>query len=294
MPRHEFVVATENIPYLAWQAMLFHYSCVRHMGVAPIIVVHKDDEPLHPGFERIQAAGGQVQTAPNYRIVNGVYYPPRNTAGTLRHVQTDAEYIVLCDSDMIFLQPLPLKDLLLKPRQVSFDFVSYLVPDGPQYQPYLDNICRSVGVDPKKLRTLEINGGVPHVIPTRWQQPLSNEWFELMSLFPNEPLGEGCQPQSVWLAATWSIVIAMHRLKLKPVMTRFCTSNAHESQPLPSLTPDGPKMLHYCYGGSGFNKRDYFHSIDAEQNVWAVPPDDGTIAGAIRQHLRDARQFYGL
>lgn len=294
MPRHEIVVSTENTHYLAWQAMLFHYSCVKHLGRPPIIVVHKDDEPLLSGFERIRAAGGRIQTAPNYRVENGDLYPPRNTAGTLRHVETDAEYLVLCDCDMIFLQPLPFEDLMLTSRQVSFDFVGYLVPDAPQYQPFLDNVCRTVGVAPENLRRVEINGGVPHVIPAQWQRPLSDEWFELMALFPNEERDDQCPPQKVWLAATWAIVIAMHRLGLEPVSTRLCTSNGHEADPLPPLNATGPKMLHYCYGGPGFHKREYFSQADAEQNVWDVRPNDGTLAGIIRQQLRDVRQYYGL
>src|SRR5438132_770018 len=96
-PCFQVVVSAENNTYLVWQAMLFHYSCLRYLGHAPIIVVHTDGEPLLPGFACITAAGGVVQTAPNYRRVGGVNYPPRNTAGTLRHVQTDAEYLVLCD-----------------------------------------------------------------------------------------------------------------------------------------------------------------------------------------------------
>src|SRR5262245_51510471 len=111
MPRFELVVSAENNAYLAWQAMLFHYSCLQHQRQAPIVVVHKDDEPLFPGFERIRAAGGIVQTAPNYRKYGGVNYPPRNTAATLRHVVSDADYVVVFDPDMIFLQPLPLDNL---------------------------------------------------------------------------------------------------------------------------------------------------------------------------------------
>ncbi len=41
-PDYEIVVSTENIPYLLWQALLFHASCVQTQGVAPTIVVHGD------------------------------------------------------------------------------------------------------------------------------------------------------------------------------------------------------------------------------------------------------------
>ena len=47
-PRFDFVVSAENNYYLAWQAMLFHFSCLKHTGRAPIIVVHGDEPELLP------------------------------------------------------------------------------------------------------------------------------------------------------------------------------------------------------------------------------------------------------
>ncbi len=305
MPRHEIVVSTENNDYMVWQAMLFHFSCVTHLGRPPIVMVHKHDEPLLPGFERIRACGGIVQTAPSYRHVNGVLYPPRNTAGSLRHVATDADYIVLCDPDMLFLQPFPFEELTLTSRQVSFDCVGYLDPAAAVYQPTLDDVCRAAGVAPEKLRQPIVDGGVPHVIPTVWQQKLSDEWLELMELFPTIPSSRretaGADsaaieygPHKDWLATMWAVVMALHRLNLEPVMTSLCVTNCDEDRPLPSLTATGPKLLHYCYGGPGFQKRQFITPQHSEADVWIVPPDDGTISGAIRRQLREAREFYGI
>ena len=266
-----------------------------HLGRPPIVVVHKQDEPLLPGFERIRETGGRLQFAPTYRDLHGVHYPPRNTAGSLKHVETDADYIVLCDSDMLFLQPLPFDELKLSKRQISFDFCGYLQPDAPEHQPTLDNVCRHAGLDPAKLRQPVVDGGVPHVIPTRWQRPLSESWLELMELFPTigtEAGGGG--PRKTWLTAMWALVMAMHRLKLEPVTTNLCVTNCHEDQPLPPLGAAGPKVLHYCYGGPGFNKRTFDNSAAADSQVWNVPDDDGSIAGAIRRQLRDARKFYEI
>ena len=294
MPRHEIVVSTENNHYMVWQAMLFHYSCLKHLGQPPIVMVHKNDEPLLTGFERIRKTGGIVQTAPNYRDFNGVHYPPRNTAGSLRHVETDADYVVLCDPDMLFLQPFPFDELTLTNRQISFDFVGYLEPDAAVYQPALDDVCRRVGLAPKKLRQPVANGGVPHVIPRVWQKSLSDEWFDLMEQFPTITPADSGVPQKDWLATMWAVVLAMHRLDLEPVLTNLCVTNCHADRPLPPLVADGPKLLHYCYGGPGFDKRRFANTPDAEQAVWNVPPDDGTINGAIRQQLREAREFYRL
>lgn len=294
MPRHEIVISTENNHYMVWQAMLFHFSCVKHLGRPPIVMVHKQDEPLLPGFERIRATGGMVQVAPSYRELNGVSYPPRNTAGSLRHVETDADYIVLCDPDMLFLQPLPLKELTLTERQISFDFCGYLQPDSTVYQPTLDKVCRAAGLNPVQLRQPVVDGGVPHVIPTRWQRPLSETWFELMELFPSIQSEGHAKPYKDWLATMWALVMATHRLKLEPVMTRLCVTNCYEDQPLPPLDAAGPKVLHYCYGGPGFDKRRFNQLSDADESVWKVPTDDGSIAGTIRRQLREAREFFEI
>ncbi|TXT33775.1 MAG: hypothetical protein FD138_1799 [Planctomycetota bacterium] len=293
MPRHEIVVSAENNHYLAWQVMLFHFSCLKHLGQAPIVMVHKLDEPLLPDFERIRETGGRVQTAPNYRDLNGVSYAARNTAGSLRHVETDADYIVLCDPDMIFLQPLPLDKLRLSSRQISFDFCGYLDPDTTVYQPTLDNVCRQVGLDPTKLRQPVVDGGVPHVIPRALQKRLSDTWLELIEEFPTIT-DEAGVPQKDWLATMWALVMATHRLGLEPVMTNFCITNCFEDRPLPRLGKNGPRLLHYCYGNDGFNKRHFTTPTDAEDLVWNVPRDNGSTAGAIRHQLREAGKFYGL
>lgn len=293
MPRHEIVVSTENNHYMAWQAMLFHFSCVTRLGRPPIVMVHTQDEPLLADFERIRATGGLVQIAPNYRDLNGVSYPPRNTAGSLRHVETDADYIVLCDPDMLFLQPLPFEELTLSERQISFDFCGYLDPDSAVYQPTLDNICRAAGLDPILLRQPVVDGGVPHVIPTRWQRPLSDAWFELMELFPSiHPEGHD-KPHKDWLTTMWALVMATHRLDLEPVMTKLCVTNCYEDWPLPSLDDAGPKVLHYCYGGPRFDKRRFDKPWDANAFPRNLPDDDDSIAGAIRRQLCEAREFFG-
>jgi hypothetical protein len=303
--RFEIVVSTENNPYMVWQAMLFHSSCVRHLGQAPIVMVHTDGLPLLSGFERIRATGGRIETAPDYRQLHGVNYPPRNTAATLRHVQTDADYIVLCDPDMVFLQPLPWQELSLGSSQISFDFVGYLDANGEVYQPAVDNVCRQAGVDPQRLRNPQYNGGVPHVIPIQHQQALSSLWLELMELFPEVPpcspeipgaRPRGCHegPQKDWLCTMWALLIAAERLNLEPHLTHFCLTTQNGDQPLPTVEPGGPCLIHYCYEEAGFRKHQYDTLEAAEQTVWRVPEDDGTVSGNIRSQLRYACDFYGL
>ena len=305
MPRHEIVVSTENNHYMVWQAMLFHASCLRHLGQAPITMVHTDGQPLLPGFERIRDAGGCIQTAPDYRHVNGVNYPPRNTAASLRHVKTDAEYIVLCDPDMVFLQAFPWHEMSLTAQQISFDFVGYLDPNWSVYQPMVDDACRLANVDLQRLRNPLANGGVPHIIPACHQHTLSDLWLEIMELFPNAPPAppedpgakpRGCHigPQKDWLCTMWALIMAAERMNLEPVQTRFCLTTQEGSRQLPALSPSGPCLIHYCYQDHGFGKHAYDSRDAAERQVWQVAADDGTICGNIRGQLRHACEFYGL
>ena len=300
MPRFEFVLSTENRPYQVWQAMLFHYSCSKYQSQAPTIVVHKGDEPLLDGFQQIAETGGRVQTAPNFRDAGEVTYPPRNTPATLQFVESDADYVVLCEPDMIFLQPLSLEDLMLGPSQVTFDRVTYLEPDREAYQPALDEVCRRSGIQPEALRTRPIPGGVPHIVPQSLKDDFSENWLHGTELFTKyslecangdvERAAEGID----WIASMWAVVLAVHRLQLTPIMTNLCLSNREGLHPLPPVDSGGPKILHYCYGGEDFTKRAFLDLQAAMHDVWHVAPDDGSINGAIRGQLHEARKFYGL
>ena len=294
----DFVLSVENNLYQAWQAMLFHFSCWTHERQAPLVVVHQGDEPLLEGFERIAAAGGRVQAAPNFRNVDGYIYPPRNTPATLRFAETEAEYVVLCEPDMVFLQSMRLEQLGMTPKRVSFDRLNYLDANREEYQPALDEVCRQIGLAPQLLRTRPINGGVPHVMPTRFIAEIGELWMaglERFVQFARERATQShSEPEIHWVSGMWSTVLAVHRLGLEPIITDFCLSNEKGTRPLPPIEPDGPAIIHYCYGGDDFNKRDYSDLDGAMQRVWRVPPDDGTINGAIRGQLRSAREFYRL
>lgn len=305
MPRFDFVVSAENNNYMVWQSMLFHYSCIRHMGQAPIVVVHKGFEPLLPGFRRIIQTGGMVQTAPDYNRVGGVNYPPRNTSASLRFVESTADYLILCDPDMVFLRSIPLEEYALSDRQISFDQLYYLDPDRATSALALDETCRLAGVPPERLRTCPIDGGVPHVVPSVLREQLSAEWLACIEMFPTiQPwpkevagaLSRGCHigPQKDWLATMWAVILAVHRLNLEPVMTQWCISNYEGGKELESVAVSGQSMIHYCYRDSGFDKTSFDSEEAAEKQVWQVPPDDGTVSGAVRRQLHEARAFFSL
>lgn len=303
---YDIVVSTENNHYMAWQAMLFHASCVRHQKQAPIVMVHMaEGDRLLPGFERIRATGGRIQTAPDYRSVGGVNYPPRNTAASLKHVQTDADTVIVCDPDMVFLQPIPPAAFEFAEHQVTFDAVGYLNPDLDVYQPAVDESSVRAGVDPRGLRNPQFNGGVPHVIARRHQPELSRNWLEIMELFPDVPPAppedpgarpRGCHvgPQKDWLCTMWALAMSCLRMGLEPVQTRYCITTQNGGRPLPPLTPSGPFLLHYCYQDHGFGKHSYDTEEAAMRTVWHLPDDDGTVCGNIRGQLHEACQFFGI
>lgn len=298
----DVVASTENTPYMMWQAMLFHFSCVKHLGQAPTIVVHHDGEPLLWGFESIARQGGRVQAAPNYRIHKGVDYSPRNTAGSLKHLKTSADYIFLCDPDMIFLRPISFEDFRLRDDQISFDKVDYLVPKKAEFSGTLDAICERAGVPYQTLIDRPVSGGVPHMIPRSQQHAVSDDWLDSMEFFPTFDYGPEIEPpkelrsvpQQYWVTTMWALVLTAHRLRLEPVMTQHCLLNYWGNSPLPPASPTGPSMIHYCYSHQGFNKRDQYSAAAADKTVWDQRPDDGSISGAICGQLREAREYYGI
>lgn len=302
MADFEVVVSAENVYYMMWQAMLFHYSCVKHLGQAPVIMVHHDGEPLLGGFALISEQGGNVQAAPNYRIHKGVDYPPRNTAASLKHLQTDADFIFLCDPDMLFLRPFSLDQFALSDQQISFDEVNYLVPHKAEFNGSLESICARAGVPLQTLFDHPISGGVPHMIPRRQQQAVARDWLDSMEFFPTFDLGPHfprpqelrAVPHQFWTTTMWALVLTAHRLQLEAVMTKHCLLNYEGQTPLSSDTTSGRTMIHYCYSNAGFDKRLHYDQSAAENDVWHQDADDGSISGRIRRQLNEAREFYGI
>ncbi len=302
MPTVEVVASTENVPYMMWQAMLFHFSCVKHLGKIPTIVVHHDGEPLLPGFTLIAEHGGKIQTAPNYRVHKGVDYPPRNSAGTLKQLQTTAEYIFLCDPDMLFLRAIPFEEYVIKESQITFDTVNYLIPKKAEFEGSLESICERAGVPLQTLIDMPISGGVPHLIPQRHQHAIAQDWFDVMELFPTFDLGPDFErpkelrsvPHQFWTTTMWALVLTSHRLHLEAVITNHCALNFYGHSPLPPPSPTSPTMIHYCYSNEGFDKRKYFDTTAAEATVWNQPEPDGTLSGAICGQLREAGEYYGI
>lgn len=289
MATFDFVVSTENQPYVTWQAMLFHYTCAKHMERAPIVVVHGNEgEELMPGYDLIRERGGRVQRARNFRN-EGPEYEPRNTPGSLECVESDADYLVLCDPDMLFLRRLPLGPLRLRDDQVSFELASYLVVDD-ENAPALERPCRITGVELDALRARPIPGGVPHVVPAALREPLARDWLECLEAFAPEPDDDA---RIYRLASMWALVLATHRLGLGAVLTTFGATNFEGDRPAP---PSGPEkaLLHYCYGDEEFDKRDFTTAEDERAAVWRSVARPGTVNATICAELRAAGEYFGL
>ncbi len=298
-PEFEFVVSAENNDFLAWQAMLFHYSCVKQTGRVPIVVVHGDEDELVPGFERIREQGGRIQRARNYRSDGGLVYPPRNTAGSLQCVESEADYLVLCDPDILFLGPLSLERLPLGPSRVGFEFIWFMKFGHDGNAAMLEKAARQAGLIVSDIQQIPVTGGVPHIIPREVQQSLSREWLRCMDCFvPDEPLPGA---YDLWyIASMWSMVFAVHSLGLEPFQTEFCILDRDCVRNLDGTRPliaDGhalPALLHYSYGDEVFQKRSYQSRQDALERVWQAQAPPDTVNGALCAELAAAGQFYGL
>ena len=268
-------MSAENNCYMAWQCKLFHYSCVKHLELRPVFIVHELNRSWHPYFKDIIAAGGIVRGAPSYRRTkHGHDYSPRNTAGTLSQAAligySEHDFIVLCDADMIFL-----RDIV---------FPETFAAEGCSNLNYEDKRVRAAatrfGIEGKLLskRKNSIECAVPHVVPVAYASKLARAWLEAID----------CFDPGVWQTSMYAFGFAVLKLKLKLSLTRFVALNDE-----PEERVGRARMVHYSYGDKTWNKRDYWYAKDASK-VWkpAVDAPYGTILGEIISQIRNANDFY--
>jgi hypothetical protein len=301
-PRFEVVVSAENTPYQAWQALLLSHSCLVRMGRHATVVVHGDEPALAVPFDRLIEHGGNVQRAPNHRLRGGIEYAARNTSASLLHaqVEADVDYLVLCDPDMVLLEPWTGEAVRLGGRQVGLDELTYLTVDAAS-RPTLEPACRRAGVPIEVLESSPALGGVPHVIPAGLQEPLAREWQACIACFEPEatPKADGTGLELDWHtdATMWSVLLAAHRLGLEPVRT-FLADHNHEGDRPRRRSRGEPRRpwLHYCYGNAGFDKRWYGgDETDTHGSVWAPgAAAAGSVNARLFGALRAAAKFYGL
>ncbi len=237
----DFVCVVENTPSMAWQAKLFHNSCVQYNGLAPTTMVMNDGSAE---FHR-DLSGLRVQRAPNYRS-RGVPFPPRNTPAALLHLESEADYVVLCDSDMVFVDRWPFASSRIGDRQITMDYTSYMKVDHESISPVIASACKRAGLSLDALREYLIGGcgAVPYVIPKAVKNELAREWLHCEKFF-SDP---GSTPH--WVSGMWWLVFAAYRLGLDLMVTVMTTKTNFSPR---QLCP-GWRMVHYLYPDEWFDK----------------------------------------
>ena len=271
---YRIVVSAENSPYLAWQAKLFHFSCVSRLNHSPIVVVHEYGSKWRRDFQELADAGAIVSRVPSYCITpNGEDYPPRNTAGTLLHAaqlcSAKDEFIVLCDPDMIFMRRPSFS------RDLSGEYYDCLNYDRKPVR----RAAKRIGIRLEMLdrQKEELCCGVPYVIPVAAAKPLGEAWLQAIDAF---------SPRR-WEDQMHAFGLAVVKVGLTLTLTHMMNLNYW-----PDAMVDRD-VIHYGYGDKTWNKRSYFSTRQARK-VWspAAVAQQGTILAELLAQIREARNFY--
>jgi hypothetical protein len=273
--KYHIAVSAENCSYMAWQSRLFYYSCVTHLGLRPIFIVHDLEPEWHPYYLDVVAAGGIVRSAPSYRKTrNGDDYSPRNTAGTLLQAAeigySRNDFIVVCDPDMIFLRRLTL------PQTLAAEGCSNLNYDKREVR----RAARRLGISSDLLdrRKKEVECSVPHVIPVSQARRLAEVWLEAIDAFrPGE-----------WQISMYAFGLAVIKLGLELRLTNQVALNDEQY-----VDVGDAAVIHYSYGDRTWNKRHYWTREQAPR-VWqpTIQFPRRTILGEIISQIDEAGAFY--
>lgn len=272
--RYRIVVSAENSAYVAWQAKLAHYSCVRHLRLVPLIVVHGLDGRLRRDFSDIVHVGGRVHRVPNYRLTaRGIDYAVRNMPGTLleasRIIRRGEDRIVLCDPDMVFVR---------RPR-----FGSGLAGAYYDYMDYRDGKARKamrrLGISQRAVAAYgsALRCGAPYVIPAHLAEPLARAWLEAIEAF--------ARPR--WEDQMHAFGLAAVSLRLGVALHSFAVTNYWPDERLRAA------VVHYCYDNDGWSKRRFFTPAQVA-GVWDPPAaaQPRTVLGEVLRQLRQAGRYY--
>ena len=291
----DVVVSSDNNHYLAWQCMVFHHSCITHLGQPPIIVVHGDYGPLVPGYRILEKKGGIVQRLPTQQYAGTVEYAGRNVWATLKGVKTSADNIVLCDPDMIFLRHVDFaeKAATLQGEAISLDRVAYMTIGGHN-RSILEEVCRTHWIDTNLLNGVKISGGVPYIIPTNLRRHFAREFATLTEdCLLASLMRHGQMNSEVWISSMWGFVFAALRNGIPMSLTNMCVANGRIAEEQASALRDR-QIVHYCYGDDFFNKKNYMTENDSLDAVWKACAPEGTVNGAVTKAIHEAAVFYDL
>jgi hypothetical protein len=275
-PGFRVVISAEANWYMAWQAMLAHYSCVTRLRHAPLVVVHEREEAALEVFSEIGRIGGEVLPAPSYRMTAwGRDYAPRNTAGTLleaaRVLSPGIKYLVLCDPDVVFVRRLPLM------RGMAAAACGYMDYADPPVRAAM----RRLGIAPSALEPHGGNlcCGIPYIIPRSHATPLALAWLEAIDAFP--------RPR--WEDVMHAFGLAVLKLKLPLRCLPIADTNFDAAAPVRA------PVVHYCYDNALWSKR-RFASSRAFKRVWHPPEGAvvGSVLAAVLDQLAAASRFYPI
>jgi hypothetical protein len=284
-PDYEIVASTENSPYLLWQALLFHASCVATQGVPPTFVVHGEG-PLLPGFQALCQLGGRILSAPSYRLSNGTEYPCRNTAGSLLEAQHDRPWTLICDPDFLFLRSLPQRaQSICGEHALSWDFVPYMRV-GDHNRHWLAEACAERGVDPARLTRVAAGGVVPNLVRADVQRDFAQRWLAAVDTLVGVGLRQGEVP---WVTIAWAFALAAAEMNLDLALTELTgTTLAGSRAPDSSLRAP---ILHYCYGDDLFDKRRY-RCDESAAAVWSLEVAGNSLSASLVRRLSAARSWF--
>lgn len=285
----EIAISAENNTYCAWQCLLAHYSCQKNLNITPLIVVHGEPHiPLHRHFLTLLENGGRLQRVLNYRGVGTQDYMPRNTAATLLNVKTSAPYIMLCDSDFIFLNPIPRHALPSTDKEITFDYISFMQVTADNSEDLIEP-ARKAEVDLDKLVGAASGGAVPHIVPTPLARKLGADWLRCIEFFATS------KDPILWIASMWALVFSVQRLELKTSITKLTITDAGHTKMVDLDAANAPQILHYSYGNKHFDKRDYGASdVRLTSSVWDVKAPKGSMSAFICDYLNEVKRDYRI
>lgn len=265
------VVSSENVPYLAWQTLLFCFSALTRLGKHPTVVVHRTQGPLRPEFQLVKEWGCRVIEAPPFCAHPKGHYPPRNELGSLltiaAHPDFHQGYIHFCEPDMIFVR---------RPQYcgaLSGEFYHYLDYGKERIQ----KVARRFGIAARlPALSTRLMIGVPYLLPGAELSRLANRWIEVLDSFE--------ELEWIDIMYAFGLTLAVENLSIETTHMMD-----HNLDPLKRLDRS---IIHYCYGDQRWDKRifrDNRSPLDPSEPIPSLRGLSGTVLGEILKQIRQAR-----
>ncbi len=265
------VVSTENTQYLAWQTQLLCVSALSRLNQRPMVVVHRTRKALRAEFNILKELGCHIVEAPSFRRHPKGLYLPRNMPGSMLAAAAspnlNAEYILFCDPDMLFVTPLEYEP------GITAESCPYLDYEEPQVKV----VARKFGIE-DMINQLNLTSrfGYPLIVPRECVGRLGSRWLEVLDSF--ETLH--------WIDAMYAFGLALAIEGLHAKTTYKVNSNYVQKEPVTG------SLIHYCHGDAEWNKRFFIRKSPLD-----VPDDllptarHGSILSEIVTQIREARRL---